>query len=211
MLNELQRIFKETWGAFRSELGRREPEDEVAELLGMMRNEMAGARAHLAALEEAVGNAAIRLEQERASLADAERRGTMAERIGDQETVRIATEFAGRHRERVEILGAKLASVTAERDLQRRELEEMTDRYKAADRNRFGLVAEIRRRRAADAVSGETGAFKDFARMQEAVEQAAAEAEAAEELNEQGPSRADSQRPDLEDRLKELKRRMRNG
>lgn len=211
MLNELQRIFKETWGAFRTELGRREPEDEVAELLGMMRNEMAGGRAHLAALEEAVRDADAALERERGSLADAERRGRMAERIGDEETARIAAEFTGRHRDRVEVLEAKLASVSAERDLQRRETEEMARRYRAADRNRFGLVAEIRRRRAADAVSGESGAFEDFARMQEAVEQEAAEAEATEELNRDRAPQTDAQRPDLEDRLKELKRRMRDG
>ena len=49
------------------------------------------------------------LTQEREQLAAAERRGQQAAEIQDAETVRIATEFLARHRERVEVLERKLA------------------------------------------------------------------------------------------------------
>jgi phage shock protein A len=215
MLNELQRLFKETWSAFRTELGRREPEDEVADLLGLMRQEMVRAKAVASELKEAARDAQGALRRERELLAECERRGQLAERIGDQETVRVAQEFADRHRERVAVLEAKAASTTSERDLQQRELAEMTQRYQNADRNRFVLVSELRRRRAAgavqDALNGDTGAFGDFARMEETIEQAGAEADALEELSEDAGSRGGPtrERPsDVEDRLRELKRRM---
>jgi hypothetical protein len=49
------------------------------------------------------------LTQERAALADAERRGGLAAGIADAETVRVAEEFIARHRTRVEVLERKMA------------------------------------------------------------------------------------------------------
>jgi phage shock protein A len=215
MLNDLQRLFKDTWNSFRTELGRREPEDQVAELLSMMRREMVGARAELPALDESVSSAERELERERIALGDCERRARLASGIGDQETVRVAEEFAARHRERVGVLEQKVAAARAERELRRREVEEMSARYKAADANRLRLVADLRRQKAAgtvrDALEGSGGAFGDFARMEEAVERDADYVDALDELSDRGPEMGRQQAPpvpDVDARLEELKRRM---
>jgi phage shock protein A len=217
MLKDLQNLFRQTWGSFRTELGRREPEDEVAELLGMMRREMVAARAALPGMDEAVAAVAAEVERERRALGDCERRASLAERIGDAETVRIAREFAERHREHLAVLEKRREAAVAERDLAQREVQQMSARYKEADSNRFVLLSELRRRRAADrieeAVSG--GAFGDFARMQESVDQSAAYADALGDVEEAGPEQAgatpEERIRNLEDRLEELKRRMGKG
>lgn len=148
MIEEIQRIFRDAWAAFRAEAARREPEDEVATLLAAMRREMVAARANLPLYEAACQRAEAELERERAQLADCLRRRAMAEKVGDAETVRVADDFAARHRAAVGVLEAKLAAARAERELRVREAEEMMRRYKEADANRFALLAEIRTRRA---------------------------------------------------------------
>jgi phage shock protein A len=215
MLKDLQKLFRETWESFRTEVGRREPEDEVAALLGMMRREMVDARAELPLLDDAVRATEQELERERAALADCERRAGMAERISDAETVRVAREFADRHRAHIEVLEQKRAVAIAERDLRKREIQEMSQRYKAADANRFALLSELRRQRAAgsvrDAVSG--GAFDDFARVEESIGDEAAYADALDELADDLPPPPDPTERirALELRLEELKRRMGKG
>lgn len=218
MLKDLQRLFRQTWDSFRTELGRREPEDEVAELLGRMRREMVAARAALPAFEEAIRSAEQALERERRALADCERRAGLAERIGDAETVRVAREFAARHRAHVAVLEQKHAAAVAERDLRRREVQLMSERYREADANRFVLLAELRRQRAAgtvrDALRGEDGAFGDFARMAETIDEQAAYADALEELQDAPPTAgrpragAAERASSVDVRLEELKRRM---
>jgi phage shock protein A len=216
MLNDLQRLFKDTWHSFRTELGRREPEDEVAELLTLMRKEMVNARAALPELDAVVRGAERDHARERTALQDCERRARLAAGIGDAETVRIAEEFASRHRERARVLEQKLSAARAERDLRRREVEEMSARYKAADANRFKLVAELRRQKAAgtvrEALDASGGPFGDFARMEDAVDRSAAYSDSLDELQDIGADPAaptGSPRPDVDARLEELKRRMR--
>jgi phage shock protein A len=218
MLKDLQSLFQKTWGAFRAELGRREPEDEVAELLGMMRREMVDARAALPVLEDAIRSVDQEIERERRALADCDRRAGLAERIGDAETVRIAHEFAERHREHLAVLEKKRAAAVAERDLRTREVRQMSQRYKEADANRFVLLAELRRQRASDTMR-ETlggGAFRDFSRMEDSVADSAAYAEALQDLEDDlGPAASDSSPRErvrsLEERLEELKRKMGKG
>jgi phage shock protein A len=213
MLNEIRRIFRKSIDAFRQELGTREPEDEVAELLAAMRRELVAARAALPQYEADLAHIRVELAKERESVEVCERRATMAERIGDGETVTIARQFATRHAERVLIIQQKVAAAEAELVLRRREAEEMKIRYKEADANRFALLAQLRRSAAGErlrsSASSEEGAFADFARMEEKVEQGASILDALEELDEapsRGPPVAD--RSAVEDRLQELKRRM---
>jgi phage shock protein A len=198
MFKDLQRLFRDSVAAFRAELGRREPEDRVAELLGAMRREMVAARAALPALREEVRRGTEELRRERALLEQCERRGAQAERIGDAETVRVAEEFAARHRERAGVLEQKLRAAEAEYALRSREAEEMVARYRDADANRFALVAQLRRASAGErlrsALDDEGGPWSDLARMEEAVADSPPP----------GPA------PDVEERLRELKRRMAN-
>ena len=81
------------------------------------------------------------LTQQREQLAAAERRGQQATEIQDAETVRIATEFIAKHRERVEVLERKVAVQRDEVAMAEREAETLLTRLKQA---RQGLNAEGR-------------------------------------------------------------------
>jgi hypothetical protein len=74
------------------------------------------------------------LTRERAQLADAERRGELALGIQDEETARIANEFATRHRERVGVLERKLAVQQDEVAMAERMAGELLARLKQAKR-----------------------------------------------------------------------------
>src|SRR5688572_2216117 len=96
MLNDLRRLFRKSIDAFRAEAGVREPQDQVAELLSAMRRELVRAKAELPRYEEVVVRSKAELVKERVALEECERRLAMAEKIRDEETVRIAGEFAAR-------------------------------------------------------------------------------------------------------------------
>lgn len=210
MFDDLQRIFRQSISAFRSELSKREPEDEVADLLSAMRREWVAARAELPVLEETLQRTRADLTREQGQLEQCRRRGAAAERIGDQETVRVAREFAERHEARVRVLADKLGALEGEQALRLREVEEMKQRYQQADANRHGLVAELRRSRRGDrlgSVAAEsTDAREQWERISERIEAEEAVADALEELDPARPAHASG--AEVEERLRELKRRM---
>jgi phage shock protein A len=216
MINDLKRLFSRTWDTFVAELGRREPEDDVVGLLSAMRREMVDARAALPLYEEHQRAAEAELVREQRALQDAVRRGGLAEKINDAETVRIAAEFAERHRKRVAVLEEKVRAARAERELRAQEVDDMMRRYKEADANRFVLLNEVRRARSQQRIDGMMGnpAFDDFNRASEKMESEIAYGEALDELNGLGstppppPPSQSSIHDDVEARLQELKRRM---
>jgi phage shock protein A len=217
MMNDLKRLFSRTWDAFTAELGRREPEDDVAGLLGAMRREMVDARAALPTYEEAARAAEAELLRERRALDDAVRRGGLAEKISDAETVRIAAEYAERHRKRVAVLEEKVRAARAEQQMRAQEVDDMMRRYKEADANRFGLLNEIKRARSQQRIDGFSGgdpAFADYDRAVEKMESEIAYGDALDELNGLDPTppppppSQTSIHDDVEARLQELKRRM---
>lgn len=216
MFDELGRIFRKSVSAFRSELNRYEPEDQVAELLSAMRREWVAARAELPVIQENRDRARKELARERELLEQTERRGRLAEGIGDQETVRVAAEFAARHREKATVLEQKVAAADAEWELRNREVEEMKRKYQEADSNRFALLNELRRagNQARMRSVGEeaVGSFSDFDRMQERIDSTRAHADALEELdaelNGRPPPSSSPPPADVDERLRELKRRM---
>lgn len=212
MFKDIQRVFKQTWDAFRSEAAKREPEDQVADLLSSMRRELVGARAALPVLAEEVQRTRAELAREHEATEKCERRGAMAARIGDEETARVAGEFAARHRERAGILEKRLDASEAELTLRTREAEEMKRKYQEADANRFAILAQLRRaetqQRMASALDGTDGAFADFRRMEETVDDESARVDALEELDGRGDAGPVRSAHDVEEQLRELKRRM---
>ena len=213
MINDLKNLFSRTWDAFLAELGRRDPEDQVASLLSAMRREMVEARAALPGYEEAARAAEAELARERRALDDAVRRGALAEKIGDAETVRVAGEFAERHRRRIAVLEEKVRAARAEQELRAQEVQDMMRRYKEADANRFALLSELRRaqsQRRLDEMAGGR-AFDDFGRAAEKIETGIAYREALDELSDLGsppPPPPVSREEEVEERLREMKRRM---
>lgn len=213
MLEDLRRIFRQSLDAFRTELHRREPEDQVAEVLTAMRREMVATRAVVSSLEKDLVNTTGELDREREALANCERRGEMARAIGDQETVRVAEGFAERHRSKLKILEQKKLTLADELALRRRDSEEMAVKYRDADANRFVLLAQLRQASARAArvtpSPDEPDPFSDFARMEERVHRDGDYLNALEELDESTPVAEAAPDPTaVEDRLRELKRRM---
>ncbi len=102
--------------------------------LRLMREAVIEAKTSISKMRDGVAATRKRLDAERKSLDDAERRGRMATEIGDQETATVAAEFAGKHREKVAVLERKLAAQEAELALGEREVAEMTASLKSADK-----------------------------------------------------------------------------
>jgi phage shock protein A len=213
MINDLKNLFSSAWDAFLAELGRRDPEDHVAGLLSGMRREMVDARASLPLYEDAVRAADAELARERKALEDAVRRGGLAERINDAETVRIAAEFADRHRKRVAVLEDKARAARAEHELRAQEVQDMMRRYKEADANRFALLNEIRRAQSGQRLDGMANAraFDDFGRAADKIETDIAYNEALDELSDLDrppPPPPPNRDAEVDARLAEMKRRM---
>lgn len=212
MLDDLRRIFRQSVDAFRSERHFNAPEDQVAEILTAMRKEMVAVRAMVSALETDLLRAREEADREREALAQCERRGDMARAIGDEETVRVAEEFAARHRDKVRILDQKRLSLEEEIALRKHETEEMTKKYREADANRFVLLAQLRQAAARQARAapppGDPDPFSDFARMEDRVTGTADYIRALDELDDSPPAPPAHDPAAVEDRLRELKRKM---
>ena len=215
MLNEIKRVFRQSMEAFRRESSTHEPEDQVAGLLMAMRKELVAAKAALPEYERSVAEGRLELQRERDALVGCERRAEMADRIGDGETARIAREYADRHREKAAVLEQKVAAIEAELVLRRREVDDMRDRFKEADANRFALLAQLRAASAAQrrqaTFSSDDGAFADFARMEERMHDHANYVDALEELEDRPEPEPKPSASSVEERLEELKRRMERG
>lgn len=211
MFESLQRVFRESVAAFKAELDRREPEDELADLLSRMRDEWVEGRASVKELTETVRKTEAALAHEREELERCERRRGHAERIGDAETIRVAVEFAAKHRGRVDVLERKLDALRSERTLREREVAEMEAKYREADANRYRLLTELRRVTARDhaqQTASETArAFDDYERMAERIDREAGITDALEELEDRRPPKTQPapDAPEIEERLRRLK------
>ncbi len=118
--------------------------------LAALQEALVEARAGVSQLRDGAAATAKELEVERRSLADAERRGGLAQGIGDAETVAVAERYAAKHRERVGVLERKLAVQHEELQLAERELEEM--------------MAEVRSRRPAAGSTSAEAAWREVER-----------------------------------------------
>jgi hypothetical protein len=211
MLKDLGRMFRKSLEAFRAEVGTREPEDQVAELLTAMRRELTRAKADIPLHEEELIQSRALLANERTALAQCERRLAMARNIGDEETSRVAGEFAERHRQKIGVLEAKAAAAEAELELKRKEADEMRLRYLEADANRFVLSARLRQSGRSvldESAVKDDQAFHDFGRMEEKVVSNSMYIDALKELDDSPPPPRGPTPPSVEDQLAELKKKM---
>lgn len=97
-----------------------------------LREALLEAKVGLTTMREALTASERELEAERKLLEDAERRGRLAATVPDAETVALAERFAERHRSRIEVLTRKIAVQHDELALAQREIEEMSNQYRAA-------------------------------------------------------------------------------
>lgn len=103
-------------------------------LLSHMRDTLAQARVGIDDLRRGLEQTRARLALEQRELATIQRRRSLAEGIGDAETVQVAERFERQHAERVAVLTQKLAAQESELALTEAEVREMTEAYKAAGR-----------------------------------------------------------------------------
>ncbi|MEJ2502785.1 MAG: hypothetical protein P8177_05615 [Gemmatimonadota bacterium] len=130
-----------------------EGDDGESSSRGALR-QVAAARNQLDELDAAIGDTRQRVGEEKERVASCRRREQLARDIGDGETARIAAEYGARHQERVDVLTRKLDALEAERQLCRRDLQEMekaiqegrvvVDRARVEDLERHPREAEFR-------------------------------------------------------------------
>src|SRR5512135_755270 len=89
-------------------------------------------KAALGGLRDALAATDRELSHERQQLEDAERRGRLAAEIPDQETVELAGIWAGKHRERVDLLERKRVVQLDELAYAERQQAEMSEAYRKA-------------------------------------------------------------------------------
>lgn len=152
------------------------PPPDWRDLQGQMRRAAVDGRAALLQLREALARTERELAVERQKLADAQRRGTLADGIGDRETAEIAQRFAAKHGERVAVLEQKLAAQQAELALAERDVGEMVAQLKELERR--GGIAPDDGRPAAEELP------TDDSELRAVTDRAAREADAAERLAE---------------------------
>jgi len=133
-------VFERLRAAIDAALAAHTPSQNLRDLAGQMRQAVIELRAAVAKMREDLAGTERQLALERRNREDAERRGKLAGGIGDRETVDVAERFAAKHAERVRVLEQKLSAQQAELALTERELEEMTQRLREADRPGSGAA-----------------------------------------------------------------------
>ena len=210
MFAKLRAAFREAVENFKTELNRDQIPEKVDGLLGGMYREATDAKAYVGKLEKDLAAARARAQRESEQAEVCRRRRQQAERIGDEETVRVAEEFARKHEERAQVLEGKAEAILRELTVCRSDVDEMLEQIKVARRKSEALGATAGRTEARETLGRADDLFRDFDRMGEKVSGTESEAEAAAAFDrefESGPAREEN----LEERLAELKRRMREG
>jgi hypothetical protein len=125
MFQDWKDAWREAVENFRREVGDDGTPGDASPTARAMHRELTAARDAFSRLEAEILRARRDAESERESEAVCRRRETQARRIGDEETIRIAVEYADRHAERALVFERKVDVLTAERDLLRRDLDAM--------------------------------------------------------------------------------------
>jgi phage shock protein A len=212
MFENLRNAFREAIENFNKELDRDQVPETVDRLLVGMRNEVADAQASVRELEGQLAKAEQDIAREENEVSTARRRGKMASGIGDEETARIAEEYAGKHEERLRILRQKAAALQGELDFQRKEVDGMMEKLKEAKAKRDALGATAGRTGARESIKAADDLFSELDRMAEKIGDDEARAHAAADFDPMdlhvdvdSPPR---QELDVDAALEELKRRM---
>jgi len=135
-------MFDRLRAALHAALDAATPPGDLRDLTRQMREALIEGKAAVRELREGLARTERELTAERHQLADAERRGRLADEIQDGETVRVAERFAAKHRERAEVLERKLAAQRDEVGLAEREVADMQVQLARAERDRPVNAAE---------------------------------------------------------------------
>jgi hypothetical protein len=165
------------------------PAAERREVLQEMRESLVRARMSLDDLREGVAATSKRLQRERDELEKVRRRRTLAEGIGDAETVTVAQRFEAQHAEKVALIEKKLEAEQGELALAEREVEDMKAQFKAAQAGvgsglRGGTIDSAERQLDEELSNPDAGLDRELSGLDRARRKAATEAEADARLAE---------------------------
>lgn len=214
MFENLREAFREAVDNFNRELNRDDIPEVVDGLLRQMREEVTDAKAQVFSLEEQIKRAIQLSEMEEKEAKTCRRREEMALKIGDEETARVAVEYAEKHERRREIQARKALALKEELELKKGEVEDMLAKFKEAKAKRETLTATQGRAEARNALGGASDLFEELDRMAEKIDGVDRKREAEEDLLEEfgdlesGSTRGPSPEELAEARLRELKRKM---
>jgi phage shock protein A len=219
MFEDLRDAFKEALDNFNKELSRNNVSDTADQMFAGMKDELASEKAQVSGLEDQITKTIEHIERLSGEVATARRREEMAREIDDNETVKLAAEFATKAEGYITVLQKKRTALEEEMVFRARTVEEMYAQFNAAREKRDSLTATAGRTDARESLSAANDLFAQFDRMEEAIEGTKAEAEAAQEFDELDLDQPSEFRIDIDDApvprkldvdaaLEELKRRM---
>lgn len=215
MFDNLRDAFKEAVDNFKEELNRDDVPEVVDGLLHQMKEEVTDAQAHAHTLEAQIKKALQLAEMEEKEIVTCRRREDMAKRIGDEETAKVAAEYAEKHVKRKAIQEQKALALRAELEMKRAEVEDMLAQFKEAKAKREALTATTGRAEARNSLNEADDLFAQLDRMAEKIDGVDHQREAEEDLlAEMGndysspPPRGMSPEEEAEAKLRELKRLM---
>ena len=215
MFDNLRHAFREAVDNFKDELSRDEIPEAVINLLREMKREAADTKAEIRRLDEAVRGAMEEAENEKSAEETCRRREKMALDISDEETARVAREYAEKHEHRRSVLEHKALALKEELDMRQEEFGDMIETIKEAEKNRDGLTATAGRASARNSIEEADDLFSQLDRFADEIEGADARRKATSEVDDlfDDPSDRFSSRPDpvkidFDDRLEALKRAM---
>ena len=213
MFDNLRHAFREAVDNFKEELGRDEIPEAVDRLLREMKREAADTKAEIRRLEEAIHGAIEGAEKEEGKGKTCRRREKMALDISDEETARVARDYAEKHAHRRSVLQHKALALKEELDMRQEEYGEMLEAIKDADKNREGLAATAGRATARNSIEEADDLFSELDRFADEIEGDDARRKANIEVDDLLDDRPDSlgSPPDLGEidvdaRLEALKR-----
>jgi hypothetical protein len=219
MFDELRHAFREAVDNFKQEIGRDDVPEAVGRLLREMKREAADTKAEIRRLEEAINGAIERAEKEKTSGKTCRRREKMALEISDEETARVAREYAEKHEHRRSVLEHKALALKEELDMRQEEFGDMIEAIKGAEKNSAGLAATAGRSSARDTIDETDDLFSQLDRIADEIGGDSARRAAAEEVDDlfdDGKDRSDTHLDpepelteiDVEARLAALKKAM---
>jgi chromosome segregation ATPase len=209
MFHKLKDAFREAVDNFREELNRDalgSGSGAVDRSLAGMRKEVSAAEAYLERLETEIRETTAEADREAAEIATCRRREAMARKIQDEETARIAAEYAARHERREQILRRKVAALQEELVIRREEAQEMRSTLEQAHGLRNAAGAGDSPRTFSE---GELEA--ELGRMRDRINRNSAHREVDDLLRDFDPPHRREPPPDVDARLEELKRKMGEG
>jgi phage shock protein A len=145
MFENLRDAFREAIENFKAELNK--PFDDVTvpgtvdRLLHGMQNEVVEAKATLRTLHAQLEQTRQQVLRESSEESTCRRREELARKVGDEETARLAAEYAAKHARRREVLERKAAALDEEHAMRAAEVAEMLARVREAQEKRDTLAA----------------------------------------------------------------------